>query len=80
MQCLPEDAIMPTIKARKQANAVTRHTAIVRIRRGGAILLRESKTFAHRTAALSWARQREVAFEDPETLVREQHGAPRSPN
>ena len=41
MPCLPE-AIMPTIKARKQANGTTRYTAIVRIRRGGAILHRES--------------------------------------
>ena len=67
---------MPTIKARKQANGITRYTAIVRMRRGGAIIHRESKTFAHRTAALSWARHREVALEDPATLVREQQGAP----
>lgn len=67
---------MPTIKARKQANGVTRYTAIVRMRRGAAIIHRESKTFAHRTAALSWARHREVAPEDPATLVREQQGAP----
>jgi len=67
---------MPTIKARKQANGVTRYTAIVRMRRGAAIIHRESKTFAHRTAALSWARHRQVALEDPATLVREQQGAP----
>jgi hypothetical protein len=67
---------MPTIKARRQANGITRYTAIVRIRRGAAIIHRESKTFAHRTAALSWARHREVALEDPATLVREQQGAP----
>jgi hypothetical protein len=51
---------MPTIKARIQANGITRYTAIVRMRRGAAIIHRESKTFAHRTAALSWARHREV--------------------
>jgi hypothetical protein len=51
---------MPTIKARIQANGITRYTAIVRTRRGAAIIHRESKTFAHRTAALSWARHREV--------------------
>jgi len=66
---------MPTIKARKKANGLTRYTAIVRIRRGTAIIHRESKTFAHRTAALSWAKHREVALEDPATLVREQQGA-----
>ena len=77
MACLPKDVLMPTIKVRKQANGVTRYTAIVRMRRGGAIIHRESKTFAHRAAAQSWARHREVALEDPATLVREQQGAPR---
>src|ERR1700722_11561603 len=69
-------AIMPTIKVRKQANGITRYTAIVRIRRGGAILHRESRTFAHRSAALSWAKYREVVLEDPSALTRVQHGAP----
>jgi hypothetical protein len=67
---------MPTIKARKQINDVTRYTAIVRIRRGETMIHRESITFAHRTTALSWARHREVALEDPATLVREQQEAP----
>jgi integrase len=67
---------MPTIKVRKQANGNTRYTAIVRIRRGGAILYRESRTFAHRSAALSWAKHREVVLEDPSALTRVQHGAP----
>jgi len=66
---------MPTIKVRKQANGITRYTAIVRIRRGGAILHRESRTFAHRSAAVSWARHREVVLEDPSALTRVQHGA-----
>lgn len=67
---------MPTIKARKQANGITRYTAIIRIRRGGAILHRESRTFAHRSAAVSWAKHREVVLEDPSALTRVQHGAP----
>jgi len=67
---------MPTIKARKQANGMTRYTAIIRIRRGGAILHRESRTFAHRSAAVSWAKRREVVLEDPSALTRVQHGAP----
>jgi integrase len=67
---------MPTIKARKQANGLTRYTAIVRIRRGGAILHRESRTFAHRSAAITWAKHREVALEDPSALVRMRHGTP----
>jgi integrase len=67
---------MPTIKTRKQTDGTTRYTAIVRIRRGGVILHRESRTFAHRSAALSWAKHREVALEDPSALTRVQQGAP----
>jgi integrase len=67
---------MPTIKVRKQTDGTTRYTAIVRIRRGGAILHRESRTFAHRSAALSWAKHREVALEDPGAITRVQQGAP----
>jgi hypothetical protein len=67
---------MPTIKARKQANGMTRYTAIVRIRRGGVILHRESRTFAHRSAAITWAKHREVALEDPTALTRVHQGAP----
>ena len=67
---------MPTIKARKQANGSTRYTAIVRIRRGTTVLHQESRTFTHRTAALSWARHREVALEEPAALIRQRHGAP----
>jgi hypothetical protein len=67
---------MPTIKARKQANGLTRYTAIIRIRRAGAILHRESRTFAHRSAAVSWAKHREVVLEDPSAFARVQHGAP----
>lgn len=61
---------MPTIKTRKQANGTTRYTAIVRLRRQGKILHRESRTFAHRSAALSWAKHREVALEDPAEVAR----------
>lgn len=32
---------MPTIKARRQANGITRYTAIVRLRRHGKVLHRE---------------------------------------
>jgi hypothetical protein len=68
---------MPTIKARRQANGITRYTAIVRIRRGGAILHRESRTFTHRSARPQLGETpREVALEDPSALTRVQHGAP----
>jgi hypothetical protein len=63
-------SILATSKARKQANGSTRYTAIVRVRCGTTVKRRESRTFTHRTAALSWARHREVALEDPAELVR----------
>ena len=43
---------MATICARRQADGSTRYTAIVR-------------TFAHRAAAVTWAKHREVVLEDP---------------
>jgi integrase len=55
---------MATIKARRQANGSIRYTAIVRKRVGGAIVHREAKTFTHRSAALSWAKHREVGLEN----------------
>jgi integrase len=67
---------MPTIKARKQADGITRYTAIVRIRRSGNVIHREAKTFAHRTAAASWAKHREVTLENPSALAQAHHGAP----
>jgi hypothetical protein len=63
---------MPAIKARKQADGSTRYTAVVRIRRQGKVLHQEAKTFAYRSAAERWAKQREVALEDPSALVRAQ--------
>ena len=59
---------MATIKARKQANGAVRHTAIVRIRQGKTILYRQSKRFAFRAAALSWAKHPEVELEKPGAL------------
>jgi len=69
---------MPTIKARKQASGEARYTAIARIRRGGSVIHRKAKTFTHRTAAVSWAKRREVILEDPSALARVQYGAVRS--
>src|SRR5437879_494675 len=36
----------------------------------------EARTFAHRVAASTWAKHREVVLEDPSALARVQHGAP----
>ena len=67
---------MATIKARRQATGSIRYTAIVRKRVGTKIVHPEAKTFTHRTAALSWAKHREVALEDPSALARLNHGTP----
>ncbi len=67
---------MPTIKTRKRADGATRYTAIVRLRCHGKVLHRESRTFAHRSAALSWAKHREVALEDPAELTRQKQNTP----
>ena len=63
---------MATIRARKQANGFTRYTAIIRLRKGKVVIHREAKTFAHRAAALTWARHREVELEDPAAVTRAQ--------
>ncbi len=60
----PPNSIMATIKARRQANGAIRYTAIVRKRLDKVIVHREAKTFMHRSAALSWARHREVEVEN----------------
>jgi len=67
---------MPYIKVRKQSDGSTRYTAIVRLRSGKTIVRQEAKTFAHRSAAVSWAKHREVALEDPDALPRVQQDAP----
>jgi len=75
MSCLPEQPQAHS-QSSQAIRRTTRYTAIVRLRRGGVILHRESRTFAHRSAALSWARHREIALEDPSALTRVQQGAP----
>lgn len=65
---------MAYIRARKQSDGSTRYTAVIRIRKGKAVVHREAKTFAHRSAALTWARHREVILEDPAALISAQDG------
>lgn len=61
---------MPYIKVRKRSDGSTRYTAVVRLRNGKTIVHQEARTFAHRSAAVSWAKHREVALEDPSALTR----------
>jgi integrase len=49
---------------------------MVRVRKGSTVIHQENKTFTHRSAALTWAKHREVALEDPSTLIRVRQGAP----
>ena len=56
-------AYMVTIKARRRADGTFRYTAIVRQRVGKAIVYRDAKTFTYSTAAVSWAKHREVELE-----------------
>src|ERR1700688_376086 len=67
---------MAYIKIRKQSDGSTRYTAIVRLRADMTIVYQEARTFAHRVAAVTWAKHREVVLEDPSALTRVQHGAP----
>jgi len=67
---------MATIRAGKQSDGTTRYTAIIRIRKRRTIIYQEYKTFALRTAAVSWAKHREVELEKPGSLYRAQHGTP----
>lgn len=65
---------MAYIRARKQSDGFTRYTAVIRMRKGKAIVHKEAKTFAHRAAAVTWARHREVQLEDPTALIQAQDG------
>lgn len=67
---------MAHILARKYGPGATRYAAVVRIRKGAFVVHRESKTFAHRSAALTWTKHREVELENPSKRATAHHGAP----
>ena len=50
---------MGTITARKRKDGTTAHLAQVLIKRGGAILHREARTFDRKQAAAAWLERRE---------------------
>jgi integrase len=64
---------MAQIRARRQADGSTRYTAIIRIRKGRALIQQEYRTFAQRSAAASWAKHREVQLENQAVPGRKQH-------
>src|SRR5438105_2161679 len=67
---------MAYIKVHKQSDGSTRYTAIVRLRRDKTMVHQEARTFAHRVAASTRAKHREVVLEDRSALARVQHGTP----
>ena len=64
---------MAQIRARRQADGSTRYTAIILIRKGRTLIQQEYRTFAHRSAAASWAKHREVQLENQSVPGRQQH-------
>jgi integrase len=64
---------MAQLRACRQADGSTRYTAIIRIRKGRALIQQEYRTFAHRAAAASWAKHREVELENQAVPGRKQH-------
>lgn len=65
---------MAYIKIRKKSDGTTRYTAIVRKRVGKTMVHQEAKTFTHRSAALTWAKHREVELENPRALNQKEFG------
>jgi integrase len=63
---------MATIRARRQSDGTVRYTAVIRVGKGKVIIHQEYRTFSHRSAAVTWARHREVELENPEALRQKQ--------
>src|SRR3990167_9756886 len=61
---------MGTIVARKRKNGSIGYNAQLLIKRGGAILHRETRTFARRQAASAWLERRETELSKPGGLER----------
>jgi len=64
---------MATIRARRRSDGTVRYCAVVRIRKGKTITHQEYKTFTHRSAALSWAKHREVEIDNEAIPGRKGH-------
>lgn len=64
---------MATITSRKTASGEMRHRVTIRLKKDGAIVHQESKTFANKATAKEWARRREAELDDPAVLAIQQH-------
>jgi len=61
---------MATIRARPRADGSIGYSAIVRVFKKKKLIHQEQETFSRRSAAEKWAKEREVALEDPAALLR----------
>jgi hypothetical protein len=75
---LQRGCAMATIRKREHHDGTVACQAVIRIKRQGRIVFRESKMFWRHRAALSWARRQEVTLEDPSMLARAQAEKSRS--
>lgn len=64
---------MATISARNRKDGSTGYTATIRIKRGGAIIHQESKTFDKKRLAQQWAKNRESLLHDPNEMKKALH-------
>jgi integrase len=60
---------MATIRARQRADGSIGYTAIIRIKKHGAIIHQEAQTFSREALARDWARRREVELEGPGAIA-----------
>lgn len=67
---------MGTILERTRKNGSKAYLAQIAIRKNGATVLRENRTFDRRAAAVAWIAKREKEVRDPEKLARIQSGSP----
>lgn len=68
---------METIIARKRKDGTTAHLAQLLLKRGGAIVHRESRTFDRKQAAATWLEKREMELTAPGALERQGIADPR---
>lgn len=61
---------MATIRKRANSKGEPRFEAIIRLKRAGKLIHRESRAFGRRTLAVEWAKQRERELEKPGVLER----------
>lgn len=59
---------MGSIMSRQRGDGTIGHTAVIRIKKGGRIVHRETETFDRKQAAQAWLKKREAALAEPGAL------------